>query len=71
MKTKWRVLDSWAYVKGDAETELPDITKRQMLEQWAHVPGVKVQAFKRHVRAGGAFIPVLAIVCRAPIPQGG
>lgn len=66
-KTGARVaVDSWAFVKGDAENKL-DIraTMDNMKQSWAGTPGLTVRQFKRNVRAGGASIPVVAVVASA------
>jgi hypothetical protein len=61
-RSKWEVLDSWALVKGDAEdSRTIDNIKQNMKQSW---PGASVITVKRTVKAGGACIPVLAIVAR-------
>lgn len=59
-------VDSWAFVKGDAENKL-DIraTMDNMRESWKGTPGLSVRQFKREIRAGGASIPVVAVVASA------
>lgn len=60
-RAKWIILDSWAFVKGDATSENIAQLKRQMRQSY---PDARVQTFKRNVKAGGANIEVVAIVCR-------
>jgi hypothetical protein len=65
-KRKWRAVDSWAYVEGDATRENVNATARQMKETHKHVAGLQVRHYKRTVKAGGAVINVVAVVARAP-----
>jgi len=66
------ILDTWALVKGDAEdTRYIEQIRANMRQQWSHMAGLQVRTFKRAVKAGGAEIPVVAIVARAPQIVGG
>lgn len=64
MKRKWRAVDSWALVKGDAEGH--SLTRAVESMKLSH-PGARVRTFKRTIKAGNAVIPCVAIVAQVPI----
>jgi hypothetical protein len=67
MKTKkkhWRAVDSWAFVKGDAES--PSTIKACVDGMKQSHPEARVRTFKRTIRAGGACIFAVAIVAQVP-----
>lgn len=69
-RRKYHILDSWAFVKGDATQENIDSISRSMRASWRHAhPKMEVRTFKRGLRAGGAYIDITAVVARVRLPE--